>query len=68
MSLLSLTRNQVVAFVQEGTMNKASVRHYDICEALKRKVPQEKIAELFNLTDSKQVRWIKDHKCPDCYR
>lgn len=68
MSILSLTRAEVVAFAQDGLMKKESVRHWDICKALKDKVPQEKIAEIFNLTDSKQVRWVKSKKCPDCYR
>jgi uncharacterized protein YihD (DUF1040 family) len=68
MNILSLSRNEVVAFVESGFMKDADLKHYDICKELAAGKTQEKIAEQFNLTDDSYVRKIKKRKCPDCYR
>ena len=66
MSILNFERSQIVAFAENGLMNKKSVLHYDVCQALKNGLTHEKIAELFNLNDGRMVRYIKEHKCPEC--
>lgn len=66
MSLLSFDRNQIVALAKEGLMNKKTILHYDVCQALKEGKTAEKIAELFQIAEPAHVRWIQRHKCPDC--
>ena len=66
MTILSFERKEIVALAEKGLMHKNAVRHYDVCKALSEGKTQERIAEEFNLNDDRAVRWIKDHKCPDC--
>lgn len=66
MNLLSLSREEVKAFVDSGFMDKANLRHYDLCKAMAHGMTQEQAAEKFNFTDDRYVRKIKSKKCPDC--
>ncbi len=66
MSILKFERNQIVAMATEGLLNKKSIIHYDVCQALKEGKTAEKIAELFQIAEIRHVWWIRDHKCPDC--
>lgn len=66
MNLLSLSRDEVKAFIDSGLMKKENLRHYDLCKAMSQGMTQEKAAEAFNLTDDRYVRKIKSKKCPDC--
>ena len=66
MNILSLTRQQIEDFVASGMMDKANLKHYDICKAMANGATQEKTAEIFGLTDDSYVRTIKRKKCPDC--
>jgi hypothetical protein len=66
MNILSLSREEVKAFVDSGLMDKANLRHYDLCKAMAQGMTQEQAAEKFNLTDDRYVRRIKSKKCPDC--
>lgn len=68
MNILSLSRHEVEEFIRSGFLNSESLRHYDICKALSEKVPQEKVAEIFGVSDDSYVRKIKKRKCPDCYK
>lgn len=68
MNLLSLSRSEVVAFVQSGMLRPENLRHYDICKALAEGKTQEWVADQFNLTDDRYVRRLKAKKCPDCNR
>lgn len=68
MNILSLSRDEVKAFVDSGLMKKENLRHYDLCKAMAQGMTQEKAAEVFNLTDDRYVRKIKSKKCPDCGR
>lgn len=66
MTILNFERSQIVAFAENGMMNKKSVLHFDVCKALKEGKTAEKIAEQFNLAEPRHVWYIRDHKCPDC--
>lgn len=67
MSLLKFERSQIVALVENGLMNKATIMHYDICKAILSGETQEKIAERFGLSEDRVVRLIRDKKCPECH-
>jgi len=68
MNILQFTREDVVRRIHKGELTKASLRHYEICQAIAQKKTQEQIAEEFNLTDDAHVRYIKKKKCPECGR
>jgi hypothetical protein len=62
--ILDWDRNQIVAF-SSFTSSRLTLC-YDVCRALREGKTQEKIAELFNLSDDREVRRIKKKYCPDC--
>lgn len=66
MSLLDYSRGQIAEMVEKGMMPKKNLDHYDICKALSEGKTQAAIAEMFDLSESRGVRFIKDKKCPDC--
>ena len=68
MNILALKREEVQFFIGTGVMRPENLRHFDICKALASGMTQEKIAEKFNLTDDSHVRYVKNRKCPDCYK
>jgi len=68
MNILALSRGEVVAFVESGMLRPENLRHYDICKELSSGKTQIEIAEQFQLSDSRVVRYIKENKCPDCGR
>lgn len=68
MNILSLTRGEVVAFVESGFMRPETIKHYDICKALSDGKTQNEIAQEFKLSDSRVIRSIKEKKCPECGR
>ncbi len=68
MNILSLSRSEVVAFVDSGFMRPENIKHYDICTELASGKTQNEIAQKFNLGDSRRVRKIKETKCPECGR
>lgn len=66
MNLLSLSRGEVVAFVESGMLRPENIRHYDICKALAEGKKQNDIADQFEIPDVRLVKYIKSRKCPDC--
>lgn len=64
MNILKYDRSQIVALAT--MMRGNAVLYYDVCKALNEGKTQEKIAELFNLSDDREVRRIKKLHCPDC--
>lgn len=68
MSILSWTRGQIVALVQDGLTREESIKHYDICKEIKEgKKTQGRIAEEFNIPDTRVIRHINKKKCPECH-
>jgi len=68
MSLLDYSIEEVRKRVEAGELNKKAVLHYEVCKAIAQGKTQSKIAEEFNYSETKSIRWIKQHKCPDCNR
>ena len=68
MNLLQFTREEVIRKINKGDLTKASLRHYEICQAIAKGKTQEAVAEDFKLTDDAHVRYIKRTKCPECGR
>jgi DNA-binding NarL/FixJ family response regulator len=66
MTILNYTREQVEALVSDGLMNKKSVKHFDVCKAIAEGKTQNQIAKELDYSETKTIRWIKQHKCPDC--
>lgn len=66
MSILIYTRQEIEEKILVGGWHKASLRHYEICKALAEGKTQADIAEKFDVSDSRVVRFIKDKKCPEC--
>lgn len=66
MNILSLSRSEVVAFVDSGMMRPENIKHYDICKAIAEGQKQNDIADTFNIPDVRLVKYIKSRKCPDC--
>lgn len=62
MSILNLSRGDVVSFVRTGLK---SVVEYDICKELSEGKTQRDIAGKFGI-DERQVRRIKLRLCPEC--
>lgn len=67
MNILSLSRGEVVAFVQSAPSSYDLLREYDICKALAEGKTQIDIADKFGI-DERQVRRIKSRSCPECGR
>lgn len=71
--ILKLEKNKVYAMAENGmtvTFNLSNRNDSEtiiaICKALKEGKTQEKIAELFNLSDDREVRRVKSQHCQDC--
>lgn len=64
--ILDFTRDQIKKLVENGMLNKKSLRHYDVCKAIAEGKTQEQIAEELNYSETKSIRYIKAHKCKDC--
>ena len=63
-NILQWTRAKVFAMGQQGILNINSLRHWDICNALRLGKTQEQVAEEFK-TDDRAIRRIKACKCPE---
>jgi hypothetical protein len=68
MNILSLSRGEVVAFVDSGIIRPENIRHYDICQELSNGKTHNEIADKFNISDVSLIKYIKSRKCPDCNR
>lgn len=68
MSLLIFERSQVVAFADEGLMNKKSVLHYDICADYKSGKTVAEISKKYGIDEFRNIFTIIDRKCPECKR
>lgn len=66
MNILSLSREEVQHFIATGMFRPESLKHYDICRALQSGKTQNAVAQEFDLSDSRTVRFIKEKKCPEC--
>lgn len=66
MTILSLSRDEVKRLVDQGWLNKKALNHYDVCKAIAEGKTQSMIAEEFNYSETKSIRWIKQHKCKGC--
>lgn len=66
MNILSLSRDEVQAFINSGFLKKEDMRHYDVCKAMAQGKSQFEVAREFNLTDDSHARYIKRKKCPEC--
>lgn len=66
MNIMSLTRDQVKELVDKGWLNKKALMHYDVCKAAAQGKTSDQIAVEFDYCDGRQIRWIKQHKCPNC--
>jgi rRNA maturation protein Nop10 len=65
MNILSLSRSEVVAFVEKGFFKDEDLKHYDICKELSSGKTQSSVSEKFGI-DDRWIRRIKQRKCPDC--
>jgi len=68
MIITNLSREEVKKLMDDGWLNKKALNHYDVCKAIAQGKTQSQIAEEFNYSETKSIRWIKQHKCPDCNR
>lgn len=62
--ILTFTREQVVALVNNNLMRSGSTTYWDVCNELKKGKTSEEVAEDMKLND-RTVRWIRCTKCPE---
>jgi len=66
MNILKYTREEIERRISEGEMRKENLKHYEICRALAEGKKQNDVADQFNVSDVRNIRYIKSHKCKDC--
>jgi len=64
MNLLNYPKAYVQRLVVEGFALPETIRHWEICEALKKGKKSEEVAEDFKIADS-TVRYVRRCKCRD---
>lgn len=68
MNILKYSKEEILRRVNEGEMRKENLKHYDICKELEKGGTAVAIAEKFNMSEERSIRYIKKKKCPDCGR
>lgn len=68
MKITNLSREEVKKLIDDGWLNKKALNHFDVCKAIAQGKTQSQIAEEFHYSETKSIRWIKQHKCPECSR
>lgn len=66
MRIIDLSREQIEEMVNSGLMDKANLKHYDVCKELSKGATAQDAADKVGLSDGRKVREIKKKKCPDC--
>jgi hypothetical protein len=66
MNILKKSREEIEELVNSGWMDKANLRHYDVCKELSKGTTAQDTADKVGLSDGRKVREIKKKKCPDC--
>lgn len=64
MTILSFSRDQLVAMSESGLMNKKTIIHWDICNDLKKGHTLEYVADTYRMSVT-QVWRVKQCKCSD---
>lgn len=68
MNILKYSREQVKQFIDDGIMKPENLRHYDICKEIEAgKKTQGRLAQEFEISETKTIRNINKTKCPSCH-
>ncbi len=63
---MKFTKDQIIEMVKDGFVNKKSIFHFDVCQALAQGKTQPAVAQEKNYQEPKTIRYIKKHKCKYC--
>lgn len=62
---MKFTRDQIIEMVKDGFLNKKSIFHFDVCQALAKRKTQSNVAEEKD-KEPRTIRLIKARKCKYC--
>lgn len=63
---LKFSREEIIQMVKDKFLNARSIFHFDVCQALHEHKTQSEIAEEKDISETKGIRYIKEHKCKYC--
>lgn len=63
---MKFKRDEIVAMVNDGFLNKKSILHFDICRDLAQKKTWASIISEHDISELKTVHEIKKKKCKYC--
>ena len=63
---MKFKRDEIVAMVKDGFLNKKSILHFDVCKELAEKKTQAQISSQHDITELKTIYYIKKNKCKYC--